>query len=215
MDLKPGVRPVLIISAGGFGRTLLGMACDDPAHGKEWQVTGFLDSRPDMAAKASLPVVGDPLSYRAQPGEEFICALGDPRQRRRYAAPLLEQGVPFLNLCTGLVNYGGPVLGQGCVFEKEVRTGVDVHMGDFVIVQSTTLIGYEVKIGSYVTIGSFVFIGGGAQVADDVIIHPHSTILPGVKIGAGAVVGAGSVVMKDVPPGVTVLGNPAKVFQFK
>lgn len=215
MDLKPGVRPVLIISAGGFGRTLLGMCGNDPAHGREWQVTGFLDSRPELIAKAPLPVVGDPLTYQPQPGEEFICALGDPLQRRRYTAPLLERGAIFLNLCTGLVNYGGPVLGQGCVFEKEVRTGVDVRMGDFVIVMSTTLIGYEVKIGSYVTIGSFVFIGGGVEIGEDVTIHPHSTILPGVKIGAGAVVGAGSVVMKDVPPGVTVLGNPAKVFQFK
>ena len=41
-------------------------------------------------------------------------------------------------------------------------------------------------------------------------IGANSTILPGITIGEGAMVGAGSVVTKDVPPGVTVVGNPAR-----
>ena len=36
-------------------------------------------------------------------------------------------------------------------------------------------------------------------------------ICPGVTIGRGSVVGAGSVVTKDVPPGVVVGGNPARI----
>lgn len=36
-------------------------------------------------------------------------------------------------------------------------------------------------------------------------------VLPGVTIGAGAMVGAGAVVTADVPDGVTVVGNPARV----
>lgn len=44
-------------------------------------------------------------------------------------------------------------------------------------------------------------------------IGTSSTILCGVIIGKGALVGAGSVVTKDVPPGATVVGNPAKIIQ--
>jgi acetyltransferase-like isoleucine patch superfamily enzyme len=36
-------------------------------------------------------------------------------------------------------------------------------------------------------------------------------IAPGVTIGAGAIVGAGSVVLRSVPPGVMVIGSPARV----
>jgi maltose O-acetyltransferase len=50
-----------------------------------------------------------------------------------------------------------------------------------------------------VWIGRECFIGAGA------------IILPGVTIGDGAIVGAGSVVTKDVPAGMLVVGNPARV----
>jgi maltose O-acetyltransferase len=53
--------------------------------------------------------------------------------------------------------------------------------------------------GRPVRIGANVWIGGGA------------IILPGVTIGDDAIIGAGSVVARDVPTGVTVVGNPARL----
>jgi acetyltransferase-like isoleucine patch superfamily enzyme len=44
-------------------------------------------------------------------------------------------------------------------------------------------------------------------------IGAHSIIMPGVTIGDGSVVAAGSVVMRDVPPGSLVFGNPARVME--
>jgi maltose O-acetyltransferase len=52
--------------------------------------------------------------------------------------------------------------------------------------------------GKPIRIGRNVWIGGGA------------IVLPGVTIGDDAIVGAGSVVTRDVPPGTTVAGNPAR-----
>jgi UDP-2-acetamido-3-amino-2,3-dideoxy-glucuronate N-acetyltransferase len=48
-------------------------------------------------------------------------------------------------------------------------------------------------------------------VEDDVAIGSGATILCGIRIGKGAMIGAGAVVTRDVPPGATVVGNPARV----
>jgi acetyltransferase-like isoleucine patch superfamily enzyme len=44
-------------------------------------------------------------------------------------------------------------------------------------------------------------------------IGSGSTILSKVTIGENSIVGAGSVVTRDVPPGVIVVGNPARVLR--
>jgi len=48
-------------------------------------------------------------------------------------------------------------------------------------------------------------------IEDDVYIGMNSLLLKGIRIGKGSVVAACSVVTRDVPPGVVVAGNPAKV----
>lgn len=49
------------------------------------------------------------------------------------------------------------------------------------------------------------------NVMDNCMIGVNSIVLPGVTIGPNSIVGAGSIVTKDVPEGVIVGGNPAKV----
>lgn len=205
---------LLIINADGFGRTVMGLARGDRACGSHWQVKGFLDSRVELAGTAG-PIVGDPMTYEIVEGDIFLCAVGSPAERRKYAAPLLAKGADFISLRPD-VNFGERVtFGRGCIFEIRATIGSDSVLGDFVTILSTTILGHDVTVGSYVQIGSFVFVGGGAHIGSDVVIHPHATILPGVRIGDGATIGAGSVVLRDVRPGVTMFGNPAKPFSFK
>lgn len=48
----------------------------------------------------------------------------------------------------------------------------------------------------------------GVRVKQDAKIGANTTILPGVTIGRNTLIGAGSVVVKDVPDGMIVAGNP-------
>lgn len=206
---------LIVIGAGGFGRSMASLARSDVACGVAWDVKGFLDNRPDISTPSDLPVLGDPLTYEIFPGDIFICALGDPAAKRRYTAPLSVKGANFIRLQTDMHVGERTYISRGCIFERKVSLATDVHLGEFVTILSTTIIGYNVRIGDYCQIGSFVFVGGGVQIGSDVVIHPHATILPGVKIGDGAVIGAGSVVIRNVPPNTTVMGNPAKPFNFR
>ncbi|RYY70023.1 MAG: sugar O-acetyltransferase, partial [Chitinophagaceae bacterium] len=50
-------------------------------------------------------------------------------------------------------------------------------------------------------------------IEDDVWIGAGAIILQGVTVGKKSIVGAGAVVTKDVPPGVVVAGNPARIIK--
>lgn len=112
-------------------------------------------------------------------------------------------------------DYGGNIyLGEKVYFNFdcvildvcEVRIGNNVFIAPGVhIYTATHPLDAELRrvqeFGKPVTIGSDVWIGGKA------------IICPGVMIGNRTVIGAGSVVTKDVPAGVVVAGNPAKVIR--
>jgi len=94
----------------------------------------------------------------------------------------------------------------GCVFLDVV--GIEIGDGSIgTLVQILTadhpcdpaLRRRGLESGKAVRVGRNVWIGSGA------------IILPGVTVGDDAIIGAGSVVTRDVPDGLTVIGNPARV----
>ena len=109
----------------------------------------------------------------------------------------------------------------------------DVSLGDgaclspFVTLTSNIRIGraFHANIYSYVAhdcvIGDFVTFAPGVKCNGNVIIEDHAYIGAGaiikqgqpgnpLIIGRGAIIGMGAVVTRDVPPGITVVGNPAR-----
>lgn len=93
-------------------------------------------------------------------------------------------------ICEGVTIEDGVFIGHGVIFVNDRRpraTGPDGQVsGDGDWLCETTVVEQGASIGS------------------------GATLLGGITIGANALVGAGSVVTKDVAPGTTVAGNPAR-----
>ena len=115
-----------------------------------------------------------------------------------------------------------PLAPRTIAFTSRAVTGIEIHPAaqigeDFFIDHgSGVVIGETAEIGDRVTLYQGVTLGGTGfargkrhpTVEDDVTIGSGAKLLGPVTVGHGAKVGANTVVIEDVPPNSTVVGNP-------
>ena len=80
-------------------------------------------------------------------------------------------------------------------------------------VDDNVFIAHNVQVGENTVIIANSEISGSVKIGHGVWIAPGVTIIEGVKIGNDSLIGIGSVVIKDVPPGVVAVGNPARILR--
>ena len=164
------------------------------------------------------------------PGDPELCQQRSRAQRfmRSYNNTIVDD-VPVRQ---ALLQSHFGAIGESCA----IRAPIHVDYGDNIYIADHVFINYNcvlldvcpINIGSGTQIGPAVQIvtadhprsaddraaglemGKPITIGKNVWIGAQAVILPGVNIGDDAIVGAGSIVTRDVPPGTTVVGNPAR-----
>ncbi len=117
---------------------------------------------------------------------------------------------------------GVPLAPGGIAYVSRAITGVEIHPaarigpeffidhGAGVVIGETTEIGRRVTLYQGVTLGGTGFQQGKRHptLGDNVTIGSGAKLLGPIAVGDGAKVGANTVVVEDVPPSSTVVGNP-------
>ncbi|MDR0234087.1 MAG: serine O-acetyltransferase [Zoogloeaceae bacterium] len=111
----------------------------------------------------------------------------------------------FGRAITGIEIHPAAVIGR--------RFFIDHGMG--VVIGETTIIGDDVTLYHGVTLGGTSWEKGKRHptLEDKVVVGAGAKVLGPITIGKGARIGSNSVVTKDVPPGFTALGIPARLLE--
>ena len=167
-------------------------------------------------------------------GEIDIVFERDPAVRSRIEVVLCYPGFHALQiyrLAHGAWEGGWRLLGRWLSHLGRWLTGIEIHPGAvigerfFIDHGMGVVIGETAEVGDDVTLYHGVTLGGISPavaaetqvnqkrhptIGDGVIVGSGAQILGPISVGAGARVGANAVVVRDVAPGMTVVGIPAR-----
>jgi serine O-acetyltransferase len=121
-----------------------------------------------------------------------------------------------------LHDHGVPLAPRALAYFSRALTGIEIHpaaeVGDALFIDHGmgVVIGETAEVGENVTMYQGVTLGGTGfatgkrhpTVQDNVTIGSGAKLLGPITIGHGAKIGANAVVIHDVPPNSTVVGNP-------
>lgn len=209
-----GATLIGVYGASGFGREVMPLVRAAAGQGSRLV---FIDDNPQPASVNGHDIL------------TFEAFAAEPATSRSVTIAIAASGVreKLAQRCANAGIAHHMVRAANVVIMDEVEMGEGAILSPFVTLTSNIRIGrcFHANIYSYVAhdcvIGDFVTFAPGVMCNGNVHIHDHAYIGTGavlkqgtpekpLVIGAGAAVGMGAVVTKDVAPGVTVVGNPAR-----
>ena len=205
-----------IYGADSYGREVAPLLNDKDANPSD---IVFID---DEEAKIGQTINGIVIKSFAALCEEsglprlMVVAVANPYTRYKIATRCRERGFKFATVTSGnSLSLANNFIGEGGIFSPftivtaNALIGVQFHCNIF------SYVAHDCVIGDYVTFAPRVSCNGRVKIEDFVYVGTGAVFRQGTTekpliVGKGSMVGMGSVVTNDVPPGVLVMGNPAR-----
>ena len=203
------MNKLLLFGAGGHGRVVADIA----KLSDEWSSIEFLDDQfPKLSRISEWNILGKFNEYQQfQKGNMKVCiTIGDNNIRMKIFR-MIEKDLQIVTLIhPSAVISKSASIGVGTVIMANSVVNIDARIGKGCIINTSSIIEHDCILSDGVHISPGVNLAGNVFIGDNSWVGVGSTVKEGVTIESNAVIGAGAVVVKDVPEGMKVAGNPAK-----
>ncbi|HOL94211.1 MAG TPA: acetyltransferase [bacterium] len=212
MDIPDG--PMIVYGSGGHAKVVV-----DILQRMGIGIAALLDDDPGKAGGTFLDIpVCLAREYlktaRRNQIQQAIVAIGDNRARLDRAAQLTGMGFQLVTAVhPAAVIAGSATLGAGTVAMAGVIVNSGACVGENVILNTGCTVDHDCRIGDGAHISPGVHLGGNVTIGRRAHVGIGACVLPGVCIGEDAVIGGGAAVIRDVLPGVTAVGVPARMIR--
>lgn len=205
------MKPLVMIGAGPGS---LPRIVAEVAAARGAPLAGYLDAGPDpqppttpLARLGDESRLDDPAFLAAH---DLVVAVQGPTRRALFEAVLARGGSLPVVVHPSAILSTTATLGAGTIISAGVIVQSDARIGRFCVLNTACTVDHDNVLGDGVSISPGVHTAGYVTIGDGAFVGLGAVIIGGVTIGARATVGAGAVVVRDVPDGVTVVGNPAR-----
>lgn len=207
-----------VYGASGCGRGVLPLARAQLAlEGMPTTQLVFVDDQPEAAEVNGHRVLRYAEFLQADvSSRHIVIAISNSAVRQVLADRCAADGVqPWTVKAANVVVMDDVSLGEGAALSPFVTLTSNIRIGRHFHANLYSYVEHDCVIGDFVTFAPGAKCNGNVHIEDHAYIGAGAVIKQGkpgkpLVIGRGALVGMGAVVTRDVPPGVTVVGSPAK-----
>lgn len=205
------MRDLVIIGAGDVGK----FVAYHFSNLSEYRLLGFLDDDKNKLGKsiANYPVLGDWTYLKRKKNISVILGIADPLSKLKIWNNLKEiTGIEFPNLIHPECWLGGnATFGIGNIVYPGVTINYDTKVKNFITINMNCAIGHNCILNDFVSLSPGVNLGGFTEIGENSFIGIGSNTIQSIKIGTQCTIGGGSMIIKNIPSGSTVVGNPGRI----
>ena len=202
-------KRLAILGAGGHGKVV----ADAAMLSGGWSEIVFFDvGYPSKKTNGHWSIKGRDEELLASLNEfdGVVVAIGNNELRLEKTRRLLDAGANIVSIIhPSAVISSFATIGVGSVVFSGAIVNVDAKVGMACIINSGAVIEHDCHLGGGVHASPNATLSGGSVVGDRSWIGASAVSKQLINIAADVIIGAGSVVVKNIPDGVTVIGNPA------
>ena len=212
-----------IYGASGCGRSLMPVARGQLQREKISAEIYFIDDSliEPIRLNGHLSLNYETFKAKMADHKYVLIAIANSKIREMLTNKIESDGIGLWSIqANNAVIMDDVVIGRGAAISPFVTIASNTKIGQCFHANLYSYVEHDSIIGDYVTFAPGVKCNGNIRIEDHAYIGAGAVIKQGTPekplvIGKGAIVGMGAVVTKDVPAGVTVVGNPAKILKKK